>query len=360
MKKLLFICMILMSFLIACGGSKNEKKNENPDSEDTNDSDIDTVEISDGDTTPDNPDTTDDVDNPGNTQPDKDPEDPPSGGGSCNAKESYGSTNFIRGKDDFFDNCISRSENSSHCYSEKSYGGTGVAGLFGKLQKVPIIFKKECKQNDEPIQCPDFIPDSITLSQLAGCTIYYVSGNLDCLADCPKFYFTTDNEIFKIVSFQHDYHGAKLFYTNAEIDSINEEGTLGFSMSHYDRKSENYALFYNYENNTIISLPYEIKPKCDDGEGRKYSVGNKISYECNEIECYECLQDSCEEYFGEAVWVILGSKECSACNPGEKKNWSCETSNETIEIDWCECIEDEEYGSKWNCVERADLNCSED
>ena len=156
MKKLLFISIILMSFLIACGGSKNEKQNENPDSEDTNDSDIDSVEISDDDTTPDDdPDTNDSLE----PQSDDDPEDPPSGGGgSCNVKKSYGSTSFTRDESSVFDDCVRESGfSNSYCYFNPEE-------LLPKLQETTIVFKKKCKEKNESVPCPDFIPDSITLS----------------------------------------------------------------------------------------------------------------------------------------------------------------------------------------------------
>ncbi len=252
MKKLLFIGIILMSFLIACGSSKNEKQNENPDSEETNDSDIDTVETYDGDITPDNPDTTNDVDNSGNTQPDDDPEDPPYGGRGCNARTSYGSNSFTRDESSVFDDCAREAKysDSSCCYPD-------AAELFLKLQKTTIIFEKDCKQNEEPVPCPDFIPESITLSQLTGCNIYRNESTPNdaqpCLSDCPEFYFSTDNETFKTVEFRHDYeYNSNYPFQNAFLESSNSERTIFLTID----TSKNTAFFKSSD--SLVTLPFEI------------------------------------------------------------------------------------------------------
>jgi len=339
MKKLLFISIILMSFLIACGDSKNEKQNENPDSEDTNDSDIDTVEIYDGDTTPDNPDTTDDVDNPGNTQHDDDPEEPPYGG-YCNVKESYGSTSFTRNESSVFDDCVTGSELSfDTCYFDTN-------DLLTKLQNTTIIFKKDCRENNEPVSCPDFIPDSITLSQISGCDIYHSYGNVECYDECPNFYFPTDNEIFKTVSF----HPNADDLTYAEIYSYNEEKGLSFMI---DTGEDNIASFKSSDFSVTLSFELwvdgilEEMPHCEDSEGRKYKAGEKISKECYTMECHY------------SKWYQNGGGgyQCESCAVGLQRQWLC--ADGVSLVDWCECVKDSEsqFGSRFSCIERADLNC---
>lgn len=339
MKKLLFIGIILMSFLIACSDSKNEKQNENPDSEDTNDSDIDTVETSDGDTTPDNPDTTDDVDNSGNTQPDDDPEDPPYGG-YCNVKESYGSTSFTRNESSVFDDCVTGSELSfDTCYFDTN-------DLLTKLQNTTIIFKKDCRENNEPVSCPDFIPDSITLSQISGCDIYHSYGNVECYDECPVFYFPTDNEIFKTVSF----HPNADDLTYAEIYSYNEEKGLSFMI---DTGEDNIASFKSSDFSVTLSFELwvdgilEEMPHCEDSEGRKYKAGEKISKECYTMECHY------------SKWYQNGGGgyQCESCAVGLQRQWLC--ADGVSLVDWCECVKDSEsqFGSRFSCIERADLNC---
>lgn len=339
MKKLLFIGIILMSFLIACGSSKNEKQNENPDSEETNDSDIDTVETYDGDTTPDNPDTTNDDDNPGNTQHDDDPEEPPYGG-YCNVKESYGSTSFTRNESSVFDDCVTGSELSfDTCYFDTN-------DLLTKLQNTTIIFKKDCRENNEPVSCPDFIPDSITLSQISGCDIYHSYGNVECYDECPNFYFPTDNEIFKTVSF----HPNADDLTYAEIYSYNEEKGLSFMI---DTGEDNIASFKSSDFSVTLSFELwvdgilEEMPHCEDSEGRKYKAGEKISKECYTMECHY------------SKWYQNGGGgyQCESCAVGLQRQWLC--ADGVSLVDWCECVKDSEsqFGSRFSCIERADLNC---
>ena len=346
MKKLLFISMILMSFLIACGGSKNEKQNENPDYEDTNDSDIDSVEISDDDTTPDDdPDTNDSLE----PQSDDDPEDPPSGGGgSCNVKKSYGSTSFTRDESSVFDDCVRELRfSNTYCYFNPTE-------LLPKLSKTTIIFKKDCRENNEPVPCPDFIPDSITLSQIKGCDIYSSYGGVDCYDECPNFYFPTDNEIFKTVSF-HPYEEyisssvSDLDY--AYIESRNEEKGISFVI---DTGEDNIASFKSSD--SLITLSFELwvdgileeMPHCEDSEGRKYKAGEKIPKECYTMECHY------------SQWHKSGGGggyQCESCAVGQKWQWLC--ADGVNRVDWCECVEDSEsqFGSRYSCIERADLNC---
>ena len=178
-------------------------------------------------------------------------EEPPSGGGSCNGIKSYGSTSFTRNESNVFDDCLRelKYSNDSYCYFKPDI-------LLTKLQKTTIVFEKKCKQNDEPVQCPDFIPDSITLSQIRGCNIYYVYGEVDCYAECPDLYFSTDNEIFKVVSF-HPYEGYISASTSdlayAYLSSVNAEKGLSFSI---DTGEDSIASFKSSDSS--ITVPFQI------------------------------------------------------------------------------------------------------
>ena len=224
MKKLLFLGVIFVMILFAgCGSSKNE------------DADADMVDTEMPDTTPDD-----------------DPEEPPSGGGgSCNGKKSFGSTSFTRDESNVFDDCLQelKYSNDSYCHFDPDI-------LLTKLQKTTIIFEKKCKQNNEPVQCPDFIPDSITLSRIRGCNIYYVYGEVDCYAECPDLYFSTDNEIFKVVSF-HPYAGYISASTSdlayAYLSSVNAEKGLSFSI---DTGEDSIASFKSSDSS--ITVPFQI------------------------------------------------------------------------------------------------------
>ena len=297
MKKLLFISMILMSFLIACGSSSNENGDEY-------------------------------------------------GGGSCNGKKSYGSTSFTRNESSVFDDCVRESKKSFHtCHFDPN-------DLLTKLSKTTIIFKKDCREKNEPVPCPDFIPDSITLSQITGCDIYYVYGDVDCYAECPDFYFPTDNETFKTVSF-HPHEGyisssvSALAY--AEIYSYNAEKGLSFSIDTGENtatfKSEDFSITVHFQ--ILIDGVVEIEGflPCEDSSGRKYNEGDKISSECRAAYCSD----------GDWVEDEVTCYGCHGQEIGDIMKWNC--ADGVNEIDWCKCFEDEEYGSIWRCRERIDLAC---
>ena len=88
----------------------------------------------------------------------------------------------------------------------------------------------------------------------------------------------------------------------------------------------------------------EVPVQCEDSEGRKYDEGDKIPDECRIATCMD------------GGWA-QDEVECSPCGAeiGTKMEWAC-ADGET-KVDWCECVEDENNGSKWNCIERADLTC---
>ena len=291
MKKLLFIGMILMLFLVACGSSSNENGEEY-------------------------------------------------GGGSCNVKNSYGSTSFTRNESSVFNDCVTGSELSfDTCYFDTN-------DLLTKLQKTTIIFKKDCRENNEPVSCPDFIPESITLSQISGCDIYHSYGNVKCYDECPNFYFPTDNEIFKTVSFHPNADGL----TYAHIESRNEGKGLSFSI---DTGEDSIASFKSSDSSITLSFELwvdeilEEMPHCEDSEGRKYKAGEKISEECYTMECHY------------SQWHKSGGGDyqCESCAVGQKWQWLC--ADGVNRVDWCECVKDSEsqFGSRYSCIERADLNC---
>ena len=88
----------------------------------------------------------------------------------------------------------------------------------------------------------------------------------------------------------------------------------------------------------------ELPHQCEDSEGRKYNEGDKIPDECLIATCMD------------GTWT-KDAVECSPCGTeiGTKMEWTC--ADGVTKVEWCECVEDEESGSKWNCEERADLDC---
>lgn len=92
----------------------------------------------------------------------------------------------------------------------------------------------------------------------------------------------------------------------------------------------------------------EVPLQCEDSEGRKYNKGDRISDEC--LESY-CMDDG--------GWA-KDATSCYSCwgkEIGDKMEWTCDDG--VTKVEWCECVEDENYGSKWKCIERADLTCGE-
>ncbi len=102
--------------------------------------------------------------------------------------------------------------------------------------------------------------------------------------------------------------------------------------------------------NCIDRIDLQCPPRveeCEDSEGRKYKRGDKIALECDEVYCTA------------AGWHPTGDPLiCDVLCPdsiGDKKNWLC--ADGVTEVDWCECVTDEETGGKWICPDRVDLNC---
>ena len=87
--------------------------------------------------------------------------------------------------------------------------------------------------------------------------------------------------------------------------------------------------------------------ECEDSEGRKYQREERIALECDEVYCTA------------AGWRPTGDPLlCDVSCPdsiGEKVSWRC--NDGVSEVDWCECVPDEETGGKWICPDRVDLNC---
>lgn len=251
MKKFLVLVALATMFLaVSCGGDSKNKESSNNNEIHDSDGVVET-----------------------NNDPEyPEEEEPGGGGGSCSSKTSYGSTSFLR-NEDFFDKCVYETEHSYDCYYPVS-----VSELFSNLQKLTIVFNKECYQQPYgSVSCPDFIPDSINFYQFTGCDIFHISGEFDCLADCPRFYFSTNSEIFKRVSFQHSgyYPSAERpFYSNALFSSENEELGLAFFITYdetpydgasfYDRKSgEKYPVTLSF-NILFDEMPDEEEEKSEE------------------------------------------------------------------------------------------------
>ncbi|MBP5406719.1 hypothetical protein J6Z19_06190 [bacterium] len=210
MRKFLAVCVISATFLFfGCGDSHKNKVDDDDYLADTE--------------------ATDDSDSDSNSET--------YGGGDCNVRISYGSTSLIRDNGSVFDDCV---RESIHGYCIFN-----ATELLSKLQKTTIVFKKSGEH-------PDFIPNAINLSQLTGCNIYRSYDTPDdtsnCLVDCPQYYFSTDNEIFKFVEYQKYDHYASS--NEAHFYSKNTEKNLYFYVDIYHKT----ASFKSPDSTTNLSV----------------------------------------------------------------------------------------------------------
>lgn len=269
----------------------------------------------------------------------------------CTVK-SYGSASQTS-DENFFDQCVYESENSSFCYKELPE--FDAKELFLDLTRMTFVFQKECRQRPVgEVLCPDFIPDSITLAnaQLTGCSV-----EVDDWCDlCPSFYFSTDNELFKVVSFQSKFKIEKPFYANGSVGSNNTEKEISMRIDYNDfsGSAEFNKAGYQYS----LSLPVKIlvdgipaneeenpeetnyktcKDK-DDFSGREYHNGERIARSCARLYC------------DDGDWYENDTMCYDRCTIGSKAKWLC--NNKKTEVDWCECVE-----NRWDCVNRADFAC---
>ena len=162
-----------------------------------------------------------------------------------------------------------------------------------------------------------------------------LSGEPNDNGEFTKFYFATSGT---------------LVIEDAAADSFDSKGKASLlHFSEIDLSGNSSVMVENGKCYEIESFEWNTIKHCEDGDGRTYNEGNTISHECRVSYC------------SDGGWNE-DSETCYGCwgkEIGEKMNWLC--ADGVTEVDWCECveIEDELYGSEWQCIERADLNCPE-
>lgn len=103
------------------------------------------------------------------------------------------------------DNCVEKLAGEEGFYNT---GEGGVRRVINRLKRYKLVIHTEegcfdCNDIDEnrkerEVECPDFIPQSIQLSQLEKCSVGYYNKDIDgCDAPDSKLYFSTDNDYFK-------------------------------------------------------------------------------------------------------------------------------------------------------------------
>lgn len=219
------------------------------------------------------------------------------------------------------------------------------------------------------MECPNFIPKSLNLTQLTGCDVYSIDPDSACMAACADLYFSTGNNTFHTVYVGDEYGGYPFIKSS---DSIKEA-----SLFTYIIFGSSYALFSwsekgadstETEKEALVNIrivdpvtgegaeeeevPDEdtIPAQCEDSEGRIYKEGDLISEKCGALIC------------SENGWDIYYDTECDIeCDPNAGvvgiRYWTCP---DWSDLEWCFCDEDENQNTKLNCVERIDLQCTEE
>ena len=379
----------LVFVFVGCGSDKkNKEEAEKPDTGDTEAvTDTDPTDTSDPeavtDTDPadaDDNETAPDEDNTGaetgdeEMQPDIDWNELPD---DCTTSESYGK-NFLT-RDNVPEICYEKIA-GAECYGKAT--ADNVETLVEKLQEYEFVFNREtCRDLNEKdesghyklIPCPDFIPEKFKLSQLAGCEIYTVLPEFDCIAPCPDIYFLTDNDYFKTVSYKSHYKNSA-DKDKMNLNSLSSDGKISFSSSYYaydDSRRTTFSWSETAEDSTEIEkkvsvemvvadssevdeepVPDEdiILAQCEDSEGRIYKEGDLISEKCGALIC------------SENGWDMYSNTECNVeCDPNAGvvgiRYWTCP---DWSDLEWCFCDEDENHNTKLNCVERIDLQCPQE
>jgi len=290
------------------------------------------------------------------------------GNGSCTVTKSYGTNSFTK---DAANTCVKKLAGVT-CYENSSK--EDIANIVAGLQKYELVFnKKKCydfyekdeSDNYKRVECPDIIPEKIKISQLSGCNIYYDGDNehTDCITPCPDIYFSTDNDLFKTVAYKDDW-GDLAWFSQSADGKASFSSSLDYQKARHTIFSWHEAAEDGREINKNVRVEMEIGnsdtpededkvlAQCEDDGGRIYTEGDIIPNECNALVCSE---------EGWKPYEAFGTMSCyDDCDPDgvlEIRYWDCPEGDE---LEWCYCIEEDENGFKWSCIERIDLQCPEE
>ena len=374
MKKFFIIFVIFaLVFLVGCGNNKNKEESEKTDSRDTEAvTDQEPAESVDCEVVTDS-----DATDTGNTEvvPDTDPteiEDNDPGNvtqDGCTIKSSFGTHSAKR---DIADTCIKEiaKADGAQC-SWKRNDESETARHIARLQRLKITFGKECKDKsgEQTVECPNFIPKSLNLTQLTGCDVYSIDPDSACMAACADLYFSTGNNTFHTVYVGDEYGGYPFIKSS---DSIKEA-----SLFTYIIFGSSYALFSwsekgadstETEKEALVNIRIidpvtgegeeeevpdeDTSPtQCVDNKGKTHDEGDKVPDECRTATCMN------GQWHSDAVECYNG---CWGKEAGDTMKWLCDDG--VTEVDWCICNEiwDDDgvsFTLGWGCYERVDLQC---
>lgn len=349
MTKKSFLTLVLAVFLVlmiaACGNDKNKDESENTDTDaapDEEQSEIDDA---------------DDTEAFSDIDMDEIPDD------GCTTKSSFGTHSLMR---DITDTCVK--EIVGHPGGCKwQYNEQRAAKYISEHLRYEMTFIKECEdENEKIIECPDFIPEALKLTKLAGCDVYTIDPYSGCSAPCPDIYFSTDNDIFHTVLVgEIDAYPSSVIY----IKSSGEKGVSFEAEFHLGLNNAAFIWSEKAEDGTEIKKKAFLKmrvvdPVTGEGEGEEVDDSDQIPAQCEDYEdrLYtegDLIPDGCGILIcSEEGWIPYGNLGCyDECDPDgvlEIRYWDCPNGEE---LEWCICEADEEYGSIWSCINRVDLTC---
>ena len=116
----------------------------------------------------------------------------------CTISKSFGSRSVTR--KNATETCIkeiAKAEFATCGWNYKNEEKT--AKQISYLQNLSITFGKECKEKEQCVECPDFIPESLKLGNLSGCEVYSIDPHTKCEAPCADLYFSTNDDTFHTV-----------------------------------------------------------------------------------------------------------------------------------------------------------------
>lgn len=224
MTKKLFLTLVSAVFLVLMlAGCGDKKENDTTDTGNTG-------TVSDEDAT-DTGDTAADADNTdtGDTATDTDEDNTDTGTVTqegCTIKSSFGTHSAKR---ELTETCIKElaQAEAAHCSWDRR-NENETAQHLALLLRLEITFGKECKDKnneEQTVDCPDFIPESLSFTKLTGCDVYSIDPNSLCLAPCADFYFSTNDTVFHTV-YLGDEYGEYPFIKSS--DSIKEASLLAY------------------------------------------------------------------------------------------------------------------------------------
>lgn len=163
------------------------------------------------------------------------------GNDSCTTIHSYGVSSFTK---DIGKTCFKKLA-EDHCYQGEAVFPEVVEKAVADLQKYLFIFHKNCtNKSGTPVECPDFIPETLKMTKFAGCETYTIDPHTDCDAECPKIFFETDSSYFKIISETglNFYINGKPTRTNKVFTSDSTDGKIHF----YSEAKMEYGVYSAY------------------------------------------------------------------------------------------------------------------